>query len=108
MPSMLVPNQDQLVTMLPKTASSAIPFSRTSPAQRAWRMTAFQRTMRIAPFSLGSHPQNRPQDWSAQMPPRIVPTKLDKVAKHTTPYIILPNDFAVVSSNDLVNKPRRM
>ena len=38
-----------------------------------------------APFSLGSQPQKRPQDWSAQMPPSIVPTKLSSVAKQTVP-----------------------
>jgi hypothetical protein len=73
MPSMLVPNQDQLVTMLPKMARTMRPRSRTMPPQRACRIIAFQITMSSAPFSFGSQPQNRPQDWSAQMPPRMVP-----------------------------------
>ena len=34
---------------------------------------------------LAGHPQKRPHDWSAQMPPSTVPTKLNSVAKHTTP-----------------------
>ena len=38
-----------------------------------------------APFSFGSQPQNRPQDWSAQMPPRTVPMKLNSVAKQMVP-----------------------
>ena len=46
---------------------------------------AFQITMSSAPFSFGSQPQKRPQDWSAQMPPRTVPTKLNRVAKQTMP-----------------------
>ena len=57
----------------------------TRPPQRAWRMRAFHRTMMRAPFSFGSQPQNRPQDWSAQMPPSMVPTKLKSVAKQTMP-----------------------
>ena len=61
------------------------PRSRTRPPQRACRMSAFQSTMSSAPFSFGSQPQNRPQDWSAQMPPRTVPTKLNSVAKQTMP-----------------------
>ena len=48
-------------------------------------MSAFQRTIRTAPFSFGSQPQKRPQDWSAQMPPSTVPTKLKSIAKQTTP-----------------------
>ena len=56
------------VTMLPKMASTAIPRSFTSPPQRACRISAFQSTIRTAPFSFGSQPQNRPHDWSAQMP----------------------------------------
>ena len=48
-------------------------------------MSAFQRTMIRAPFSFGSQPQKRPQDWSAQIPPRTVPTKLKNVAKQTIP-----------------------
>ena len=85
MPSMLTPNQDQLVTMLPKTARTMRPRCLTRPPQRACRMRAFQSTMRSAPFSFGSQPQKRPQDWSAQMPPRTVPTKLKSVAKQTMP-----------------------
>src|SRR5207244_13351734 len=69
------PNQDQLVTIFPPIASAANPRSRTRPAHLAWRTRAFQRTIRTAPFSFGSQPQNLPQDWSAQMPPRIVDRK---------------------------------
>ena len=78
MPSMLTPNQEKLVTMLPKTAIAIRPRSLIIPPQRACRMIAFQSTISSAPFSFGSQPQNRPQDWSAQIPPRIVPTKLNK------------------------------
>ena len=63
-----------------------MPRARTSPPQRAWRMMALINTTRAAPFSFGSHPQNRPQDWSAQIPPSTVPTKLSSRAKQTTPY----------------------
>jgi hypothetical protein len=56
--------------MLPKTAMTIM------PPQRTWRMMAFQITMSSAPFSLGSQPQKRPQDWSAQMPPRTEPESL--------------------------------
>jgi hypothetical protein len=38
-----------------------------------------------APLSLGPTPKKRPQDWSAQKPLSRVPTKLNKVAKQTTP-----------------------
>ena len=69
MPSMLVPNYDQEVTMFPKTAMTIM------PPQRTWRMMAFQITMSSAPFSLGSQSQKRPQDWSAQMPPRTEPDR---------------------------------
>jgi hypothetical protein len=48
-------------------------------------MIAFHSTMRSAPFSFGSQPQNRPQDWSAQMPPSTVPTKLKNRAKQMVP-----------------------
>jgi hypothetical protein len=60
MPSMLVPNQDQLVTMLPKTAMTIRPRSRIMPPQRAWRMMAFQRTMISAPFPWGPIPRSGP------------------------------------------------
>ena len=73
------------VTMLPKTASTAMPRSLTMPPQRACRIRAFQMTISTAPFSFGSQPQNRPHDWSAQMPPSTVPTKLSSMAKQTTP-----------------------
>ena len=46
---------------------------------------AFQMTMISAPFSFGSQPQKRPHYWSAQMPPRTVPMKLNRVAKQTMP-----------------------
>ena len=52
----------QPVMMMPTTQSTMNPRSFTMPPQRACRMTAFQRTMRIAPFSFGSQPQNRPHD----------------------------------------------
>ena len=55
------------------------------PPQRACRIRAFQMTMSRAPFSFGSQPQKRPHDWSAQMPPSTVPTKLSSVAKQTMP-----------------------
>ena len=84
-PSMFTPNQEKLVTMFPKIAMFMIPRSRTSPPQRACRITAFQITMISAPFSFGSQPQKRPHDWSAQMPPSTVPTKLNSVAKQTMP-----------------------
>ena len=82
---MFTPNQDRLVMTLPKIAIAMMPRSRTKPPQRACRMMAFQSTIRSAPFSLGSQPQNRPQDWSAQMPPSTVPTKLKNSAKQMTP-----------------------
>jgi hypothetical protein len=82
---MLTPNQERLVMTFPKIAMAMSPFSRTRPARRAWRMAAFHSTMSSAPFSFGSQPQNRPQDWSAQIPPRTVPTKLKKSAKQRTP-----------------------
>ena len=63
-----------------------MPRSRTMPPQRACKMSAFHSTMMRAPFSLGSQPQNRPHDWSAQIPPNTVPTKLNSVAKHRMPY----------------------
>ena len=85
MPSMLVPNHDQLVTMLPAMDNRWMPRSRTMPPHRACRISAFHRTMINAPFSLGSQPQNRPQDWSAQIPPSTVPVKLNNVAKHRMP-----------------------
>ena len=40
-------------------------------------------TINRAPFSFGSQPQKRPHDWSAQMPPSTVPTKLASVPKQT-------------------------
>src|SRR6266436_2944171 len=95
MPSMLTPNQEKLVTILPKTAKLTKPLSRTRPPQRAWRIKAFQRTIRSAPFSFGSQPQNRPQDWSAQIPPRTVPVKLNSVAKQTIAYTILARALPV-------------
>ena len=70
---------------LPKMAMVMMPRSRAKPPQRACRMMAFQSTMSSAPFSLGSQPQKRPQDWSAQMPPSTVPTKLKKREKATMP-----------------------
>ncbi len=82
---MFVPNQLQLVTMLPNTAMAITPRAFTMPPQRAWRMMAFQMTMISAPFSFGSQPQKRPHDWSAQMPPSTVPMRLNSVAKHTMP-----------------------
>ncbi len=85
MPSWFVPNQLHAVIALPNSASTAMPRSFTSPAQRACRISAFHSTISTAPFSFGSHPQNRPHDWSAQMPPSTVPTKLNSVAKHSTP-----------------------
>src|ERR1051325_1902095 len=84
-PSMLTPNQEKLVTMLPKIAITARPRCRINPPQRACRVIAHQSTISTAPFSFGSQPQKRPQDWSAQMPPSTVPVKLNKVAKQTTP-----------------------
>src|SRR6516225_6597507 len=104
---MLTPNHDRLVTILPNTVISAKPRSRTYPPQRACNVMAFHKTIRSAPFSLGSQPQNRPQDWSAQIPPRIVATRLNRVAKQTTPYIIRPSDLEIVSSNGRVNTPRK-
>src|SRR5437764_1358299 len=58
---------------------------RMNPPQGACKVIAHQRTISTAPFSLGSQPQNRPHDWSAQIPPSTVPTKLKSVAKQTTP-----------------------
>ena len=55
------------------------------PPQRAWSTSAFQRTIISAPFSLGSQPQKRPQESSAQRPPSTVPTKLKKIAKQSVP-----------------------
>lgn len=78
MPSMFVPNHDHKVMIFPKTAMTIMPHSFTITPKRAWRMIAFQITMSNAPFSLGSQPQKRPHDWSAQMPPNTVPTKLWK------------------------------
>src|SRR5580704_2417824 len=98
---MLTPNQDKLVMTLPNTVKSAIPRSLANPPHRACKMMAFHKTIRSAPFSFGSQPQNRPHDWSAQIPPRIVATRLNKVAKQTTPYIIRPSVLEVVSSNDV-------
>src|SRR6201989_1087560 len=102
---MLTPKQDKLVMTLPNTVKRAIPRSLADPPHRACRMMAFQRTIKSAPFSFGSQPQNRPHDWSAQIPPRIVATKLNNVAKQTTPYIIRPSVLAVASSNEVVNNP---
>ena len=82
---MFTPNQEKLVTMLPNTVMVMRPRSFTRPPHRACRIVAFHNTMISAPFSFGSQPQNRPQDWSAQMPPSTVPVKLNKVAKHTMP-----------------------
>src|SRR5439155_25433824 len=95
--SMLTPKYDQVVTTLPKMASVARPRSRTRPPQRACRMSAFQITIINAPFSFGSQPQNRPHDWSAQMPPRTVPTKLNNVAKQTMAYTICANALPSVA-----------
>src|SRR5580704_12952879 len=105
---MLTPNHDRLVMTLPNTVNRAMPRSLANPPQRACRIIAFQRTMRRAPFSFGSQPQNRPQDWSAQIPPRIVATRLNNVAKQTTPYIMRPSVLEVASSNDDVSNPRKM
>src|ERR1700693_3818541 len=107
-PSMLTPNHDRLVMILPNTAKTATPRSRAYPPHRACKIIAFQITMRSAPFSFGSQPQKRPQDGSPQIPPRMVPTKLNKVAKQTIPYIIRPSDLAVVSLKDFVSRPRKM
>ncbi len=85
MPSMFTPNHEKLVTTLPKTARFMMPRSRSRLPQRAWRMIAFHSTISSAPFSFGSQPQNRPQDWSAQMPPKTVPTKLNRVVKQMMP-----------------------
>src|ERR1700719_2951629 len=98
---MLTPNQDKLVITLPNTVKSATPRSLANPPHRACRMMAFHNTIRRAPFSFGSQPQNRPQDWSAQIPPRIVATRLNNVAKQTTPYIMRPSVLEVASSNEV-------
>src|ERR1700730_12121004 len=100
---MLTPNHERLVMTLPNTVNSAIPRSLAYPPHRACRMMAFHRTIRSAPFSFGSQPQNRPQDCPCETPPRIVATRLHSVAKQTTPYIIRPSVLAVASSNDVVN-----
>ena len=82
------PNQDQVVTTLPNTASAANPRGPTCRSQRACRIKAFHRTIIIAPFSFGSQPQNLPQLSSAQRPPRTVPMKLKKIAKQIDPYVM--------------------
>src|SRR4051794_22667648 len=84
-PRRFVPNHDHAVTTLPMIASRATPRCLTRPPQRACRIRAFQMTTSRAPFSFGSQPQKRPQDWSAQMPPNTVPVKLNRVAKQTIP-----------------------
>ena len=85
---MFTPNHENAVMIFPKIAQAIIPRSRIIPPHRACKITAHQITISSAPFSFGSQPQNRPQDWSAQMPPRIVPTKLNSVAKQMIPYTI--------------------
>src|SRR5438094_9103859 len=92
-PSMFVPNHDHAVTTLPKIAINITPRSFTSPPHRECRIAAFHNTIRTAPFSFGSQPQNRPHDWSAQIPPSTVPTKLNNIAKPTIPYTIRAEDL---------------
>ena len=58
--------------------------------------------------SFGSQPQKRPHDWSAQIPPRTVPTKLKSVAKQMMPYTMRESASAVARSSDAVKKPRTM
>ena len=82
---MFTPNQEKAVTTFPNRAMTIRPRWRMNPPRRACSIRAHQITMRRAPFSLGSHPQKRPHDWSAQMPPSTVPTKLKRVAKQITP-----------------------
>jgi len=55
------------------------------PGPPACNTRQFQSTISTAPFSFGPA-QNRPQDWSAQMPPRTCRTKLSKVATQRTTY----------------------
>src|SRR5436190_20229932 len=105
---MLTPHQEKLVTMLPKIAMIIRPRCRMKPPQRAWKMIAHHRTISTAPFSFGSQPQKRPHDWSAQIPPRTVPTKLKRVAKQTTPYVIRERESAVSFFNERVKTPRKM
>src|SRR6266478_1153292 len=62
MPSMFTPNQERLVTMLPKTAITIKFRWVASPPQRACRIKTFHKTIMSAPFSLGSHPQNGPDE----------------------------------------------
>ena len=85
MPSMLVPNHDHAVTIVPAMAQAIRPRSPIIPPQRAWRMMAFHKTRMSAPFSFGSQPQNRPHAWSPQIPPVTVPVNEKSSAKQTTP-----------------------
>ena len=50
--------------------------------------TAVHNTVISAPFSLGSHPQKRPQLMSAHIPPSIVPPNVNINAKHNTAYTV--------------------
>src|SRR5437764_9994370 len=107
-PSMFTPNQEKLVTTLPKIAMIMSPRCRINPPQRACKMIAHQSTISTAPFSFGSQPQKRPHDWSAQIPPRTVPIKLKREAKQTTPYVIRDRESAVAFFSERVKTPRKM
>ena len=78
MPSIFVPFHDQAVTTLENTAITINNRDDNNVPHRICNMMAVHKTIKIAPFSFGSQPQNRPQDWSAQIPPKTVPNKLKK------------------------------
>ena len=59
---MFTPNHEMLVMTFPKTAIAMRPRSFTKPPKRACNAMAQQMTISNAPFSFGSHPQNRPHD----------------------------------------------
>ena len=84
-PSMFTPNHEKLVRIFPKIVQSINPRILIIPDNLACKMIAFHSTIISAPFSFGSHPQNLPHDWSAQMPPKMVPIKLNNRLKQTIP-----------------------
>ena len=69
---------------------------------------ACHKMIRRAPFSLGSQPQKRPQDLSAQIPPKIVPITVSKRLKPMTPTIILLKFLAASLLRVFEKKPHKM
>src|SRR5438552_2118763 len=84
-PSALTPHHENATTMPQTTVAIETPKDFRNPPIRPWSVAICTRQIINAPFSFGSHPQNRPHDSFAQMPPRIVPTIENQSPKQRTP-----------------------